>query len=700
MSPLSRDNMLAPSPPVAERLHPVRDLMLALGITLLIFLSSLGGWAWYRDVQGAQQRRIELDALWLEQGVADALQTHQNLLVNWVSDLDLHDKASVAALETRLSAFLGENRAVLSVDLLDAKGDRAGGQPAGGSPRNGSLPPLTDPSVVRTVEFARVTRAAHFGPVIEQGAAIWPLAMPLADGLGGSVLVTYDLDLLLEQIVPWWFAQRYRVSVVGDDSGRILAPRDLNLRAESDEFGRHRFGPEGSSLSLWLSPQVQPVPQTLLTVLAAIAALASIFVVWLLALLRRWTRQRNEARATLHDELRFRFAMERSLITGLVAYDRTGQIVYANAAAARMLGVERSSLVGLRAPFRFWADTQLQECSRLHAEMLEGRSPEGGQTLALRHADGTDLSVRTFSAPLLDDDGVQYGWVSSLYDRTFEQAAEGAARERDEALQRTSQMAGLAELASGIAHEINQPLSAIVNYVAVAESRLQTDPLNSDRLKEVIDSLGMEAARAGSIVQGLRRFIQRREIEHRRHCAADLVRRATALLQTQSKRAGVNIAYGPMDETLEIDGDGVMLEQVLFNLLRNAIEAVQAGHGRTGPDAVVISLMQRQDCAVFEVADRGCGIDEGAELFQAFKTTKADGMGLGLSICRTVVEGHGGHISARRRPEGGSVFAVQLPLRRDHAASVDHSMVLPDAPPSRAVRMQRQDRPMVYGDDL
>ncbi|MED5618135.1 ATP-binding protein [Ideonella sp. BN130291] len=510
-------------------------LAVSLALTLGLFVCTTLGWWWYADQRDAQARRLTLDLLWLEQTLQRTLETHQRMLVNWAEDLAAPGagQATGAEFRERIAGLMKDHRALLAIDQVDAAGKRITGLPDY-TERPSQLPPLTDPLIGAALVQARALRRPVYSQVIEQGAPLWVLVVPLLDEAGaqGAVLATYNLDRLLELEVPWWFVQRYDLSLV-DRNHKRLFPTDVAAAEPAPEQHTLTFGPPDSGLALQAGLHEHAQPRGLLAGLAAAAALLAVTLVWLLQLLRRWLRER--------------------------------------AAAARM------------------------------------------------------------------------------------------AHERDELLQHTARLASLAELASGIAHELNQPLAAIANYSAVASACLAQDPPLKHKAEDAVARMGEEAQRAGKIIHSLRSFIQKREVEHRRHAVADLLTEPLALLEPLARRLQVGIKVDARDRSAQIDCDAVMIEQVVFNLLRNALEAVATQAATPPDDAVTVQVADDGEAVAICVADRGPGIAQPERLFQAFYTTKPEGMGLGLAICRTVVESHGGRLWAEANPGGGARVCVRLP---------------------------------------
>ena len=653
----------------------------SLALTLGLFVSSTLGWLWFLDQREQKARSAVLDGLWLEQTIHQTLTQHQHILGNWAHDVAPPTPAALADFVARIDGLMKEYPALVAIDCIDRNGRRLAGLPAY-SQRPSHLPPLNDPLIASAVERAHTLAEAQYSKVIEQSAPLWVLALPISeDGASyGTLLATYDLDRLLEQETPWWFVQRYDLALV-DRQAKRLSPRDGAMPSQGSERQQLGFGPADSGLGLWVSPHPSGHPSALLGGLAAAVVAFGLLIVVLLRVLQRWLRERLVAQQALADALRFRQAMENSLLTALVAFGRDGRIIYANPALGRMLGLDSAALVGSAAPFPFWPverhAERRAECAAAHAAMMRGASPPAGQALTLQRADGSLLPVRLFASPLVGGDAAgrdtrePKGWMASLHDTSAEHEAARMARERDELLQRNARLASLAEFASGIAHELNQPLAAIANYAAVADSVLGLPEPALAKAGDAVARIGEESRRAGRIVQSLRGFIQKRRVEHRRHRMRALLAEPLLLLEplAQRLRARIQIQAEPRDIDPEIDGDGVMIEQVLVNLLRNALESLESHDSADAPslpppaaDAVVVGLRVNDGQVFVSVADRGRGVPDTAALFQPFYTTKPDGMGLGLAICRTVIESHGGRLWAEPREGGGTCFTFRLPL--------------------------------------
>ena len=257
--------------------------------------------------------------------------------------------------------------------------------------------------------------------------------------------------------------------------------------------------------------------------------------------------------------------------------------------------------------------------------------------------------------------GEQRFFTGFIRDLTERQQTEARLHELQAELVHMSRLTAMGEMASALAHELNQPLSAIANYMNGSQRLLQdsTDP-RAGVLREAMDKAAEQALRAGQIIRRLRDFVARGESERRVEDIRKVVQEASALALVGAGDRGVRVRFefSPRAEFVLVDK--VQIQQVLVNLMRNAVEAMEDSETR---DLVVSTAPVADNMIEIGVADTGAGIapEIGGQLFQPFITTKRQGMGVGLSISRSIVEAHGGSIAPRANPGGGTVFVFTLP---------------------------------------
>ncbi|MFD2233617.1 sensor histidine kinase [Phaeospirillum tilakii] len=254
---------------------------------------------------------------------------------------------------------------------------------------------------------------------------------------------------------------------------------------------------------------------------------------------------------------------------------------------------------------------------------------------------------------------------------TGRRRAEDGLRRRQDQLESCARLSLAGEMAAALAHEINQPLSAALTYARTAGRLLDSGAADPARLRAALAGAASQTERAGAIVRSLREFIGRGELDRRRHDLPVLVREALALVDAERQRAGIRVEVALARGLPPLLVDAVQVQQVLVNLLRNAIEALDdeaAAPGATpggGRRLLTVTAWREPGGLVaVEVADSGPGLDPelAGRLFQPFATTKAAGMGLGLAICRTIIEAHGGRLWLAGDSPRGCAFRFTLPL--------------------------------------
>ncbi|MBI4275330.1 MAG: PAS domain S-box protein [Rhizobiales bacterium] len=248
-----------------------------------------------------------------------------------------------------------------------------------------------------------------------------------------------------------------------------------------------------------------------------------------------------------------------------------------------------------------------------------------------------------------------------IRDLTERQKTESRLQELQSELVHISRLTALGEMASTLAHELNQPLAAIANYLKGSRRLLENDAdERATMVRGAMDKAAEQALRAGQIIRRLRDFVARGESEKNIESIARLIEEASALALVGAREQGVRTRFLLNPELDLVLADKVQIQQVLLNLMRNAIEAMDGSAQR---ELVVSTVSADDNMVLISVADTGSGIspEMATQLFQPFVTTKKHGMGVGLSISRTIVDAHGGRIWADPNPQGGTIFRFTLP---------------------------------------
>ncbi len=385
---------------------------------------------------------------------------------------------------------------------------------------------------------------------------------------------------------------------------------------------------------------------------------------------RRFAEQRNAQQvlqATVLERTRelrqadaFRKAMEDALPVGMVARDLEGRIIYVNPALCAMVGYSAEELIGCLPPYPFWHPQDLQRHWRNTSAALSGNTPLTGFASRMRKRDGRDIYTMFYTAPLVDSNGQHSGWMSSVLDVTEQRRADEQHRQNDLKMQQTGRLVSLGEMASTLAHEINQPLMALSNFASAAKAFAEQG--KQDLVVESLQDIAAQAQRAGEIVKRIRGFV-RPHTEEQEDCSINLlVANVLALLKPEIARYSAHVATQLQADLPTVKGIPILLEQVLFNLVLNALQAM-ANNSPNQRQVTVHSSAAKGSLCV-RVCDQGPGIapESAARLFQSFYTTKSDGLGLGLKICRTIVEAHRGRLEFENLAAGGAQFSVYLPI--------------------------------------
>lgn len=241
---------------------------------------------------------------------------------------------------------------------------------------------------------------------------------------------------------------------------------------------------------------------------------------------------------------------------------------------------------------------------------------------------------------------------------------EETARQQREKIDLSQRLVTAGEMASLLAHELNQPLAAIANYNTGCVNRLRSGNWQAKEILEALEKSVIQARRAGSILHRVREFLRKREPDLEPCDLAALITEASSMVSDEAGRHAVNLRFA-LDRGLPpVQADGILIKQVILNLIRNGIESMQDTPAARRELRVRLSADSRESLRV-EVADRGCGLPAAlaADPVKPFFTTKPDGMGMGLQICRSIIEMHGGRLWAAPNPEGGTVFYFTIAAR-------------------------------------
>ncbi|PTM94199.1 two-component system sensor kinase FixL [Mycoplana dimorpha] len=403
----------------------------------------------------------------------------------------------------------------------------------------------------------------------------------------------------------------------------------------------------------------------------AVFGCAVVLIAVLAEVLRRARRALAQSKAiALTREAHLRSILD-TVPDATVVSAADGTIISFNAAAVRQFGYAEEEVIGenlrilMPEPYRGEHDGYMQRYQKTGERRIIGID----RVVVGRRKDGSTFPMK-LAVGEMKSGGERFftGFIRDLTERE-----ESAARlEQIQAeLARLARLDELGEMASTLAHELNQPLSAIANYAHGCTRLLRDmDDTVATRMRGALEEVASQSLRAGQIIRHLREFVTKGETEKTPQNIRNLVEEAGALALVGSREIGVRTVfeYVPGAETVMVDR--IQVQQVLINLMRNAVEAMRQVERR---ELTVRTMPVEADQIAVVVEDTGCGIPEEivGRLFKPFVTTKANGMGVGLSISKRIVEAHGGEMTVSKNAAGGATFRFTLPAHTEQRSNVD-----------------------------
>ena len=776
-------------------------------VGMLAFVLVMLAFFWYLERTEAKQQTQTLyrDVEWAQQNLRLRWRNNQDIVVaaidKWTQAPNLSDLS-----KTQIRDFLVTSPDIAYVYGLDAQRTTQW-MIATGAQQDPSNRPIGK-RVEDSAAFAAFNDAADSGRVNysppflgDDQTALVEMHVPVfRDKLfSGTIAVAYSLNRALTLAVSPEMQRRYKLDLA-DQGGSPLVSSSSRTIHDANISYELPLDPPGHGVRL-RAFAYETRPLLLDKILLSTVIGLALLITFSLAMLWRFSRQRFSAEAerdrtvsALADESNFRRAMEDSISTGMRVIDLRGNITYVNRAFCTMVGFDESELVGISAPYPYWPPEQQALHQSNLLKLISGGLPSTGLRTEVRRKDGSRFLSRMYVSPLLNQRGVQTGWMTSmtditeperireqlraahaqfttvleeldaavcvltrrdpasknpqqllfanrLYRKSFgdqEHAALfGLAREarrytettneiegfdgrwfevrsrqiewvdqtlvnlivatdvtlrrdaarmqldQQERLAKTSRLITMGEMASSLAHELNQPLTAIANYTSGGASRIraaQADdrPIAAAELTAMLEKVAKQAERAGHVVRRIRNFVKRSEPDRRICTVQTIVEDALGLAEIDAKRTSTDIVVAIQEPIPDLYVDPILIEQVLLNLIKNGIESMQASRQKqlnvrvssiaTGSDPNNASQL---DSIQISVSDLGCGITPGSKekLFDPFFTTKDEGMGMGLNICRSIIEFHQGRLWTQDNIDPasklviGSIFYFSLPIR-------------------------------------
>ena len=356
----------------------------------------------------------------------------------------------------------------------------------------------------------------------------------------------------------------------------------------------------------------------------------------------------------------FRKAMEDSLLVGMRARDLDGRIIYVNPAHAQITGYTAQELMGQLPPYPYWHPDDVERHWNNSDAALRGQAALSGWESRLLHKDGHEVHTMVYTAPLIDAAGHHSGWMSSVVDITQQKKSEALQRQQLEQLQHAQRLAGMGEMASIIGHELNQPLEAMGNFASAAQDFAEQN--RTDMLYSSLGEIRQQIQRAAAILKRIKTIGKRQTPGPAPMQLNSVAENVLNWLAPQIHHSQVRVETRFEAGLKPVQADAVLIEQVVLNLVINAMQAMREVPAERR--LLVIETSQEGQHVCLRVRDHGPGVpdDMASRIFEPFYTTKAEGLGLGLNICRTIVEGHRGSLTVRNSDSGGAIFSLQLEI--------------------------------------
>ncbi len=625
-------------------------LLLGLLLTLLL-LSAAGLVAYLRDFESEEDVRTQsADALWLE----ETMRFHLRRLEVDLESLARRQIGEASPAQSSLPAPGGSLRSyeggLMAHGWQSASAEVPDSLLAAWT--KARLDPLNAQSLDSMRDVARgLGRAAYAGPLAsgkgEKADEIW-LAVPVFDRgqFLGSYVAVFSLSKTLERIVPAWFRVNHRVEVLDPSAEIQLGPTRQNRISKEQRFLASIDMP-GSDTYL----QIYSVDAWHATVPRALLGVALAFLTGMIAslyFLQRDIERRRVAEASLAAQVALRQAMEDSVDIGLFARDLSNVVLYANRAFCGIVVTDVDVLLGRQGPLPNWPSPPTSGQGTKETE------------IELQRPDGKTVQLMIHTVPLMHANDGQIGWMTSVLDVSDRRRSEKAAQLQQQRLESAGRFVAIGEVASTLAHELNQPLGALSSFANGLLNRLARGNIEPAQVRSIVERINSLAEKAGEIIRRVNAFARRREMHMDRVELTDFLKTRQQLGAANNVQIEVIVPHGP----IAVRADVILLEQAVHNIVQNATEAA-VSYTRKPQVRVELALTCDEAQAVISVSDSGSGIDEEARtrVFDAFYSSKMEGMGMGLAICRSILEAHHGRIDlVGDGPLGGATFRLLLPV--------------------------------------
>ncbi len=403
--------------------------------------------------------------------------------------------------------------------------------------------------------------------------------------------------------------------------------------------------------------------------LLALAFLVTMFI------MTTWVARLNRElkRSKLHLEQQHDLILN-SVADGISGVDLEGKSTFSNRAMSEITGWSAHELIGrnqhrmLHHSHNDGSPHSQEECPVYRT--FRENTPRYIDDDVFWKKDGSPIPVEYSSTPIRDEKGLAVGSVVVLRDISARKQAEEDARQHQMELAHVARLSTMGEMASGIAHELNQPLTAIATNSHACIRMLESGKVDNEKCADVMERIGAQAERAGEIIRHLRKFVSKEQPERTQVNINELIVEVLEMIRPEARRAEVRILTDLDPAVRPVLAQRIQIDQVIVNLLRNAVEAIVEAGSQMRDIRILTRMDDSARVVVTSVADTGPGLSEEIknQLFTPFVTTKPKGMGLGLSISLGIIEAHNGNLFLETEPNAGAMFRFTLPVTGEYAS--------------------------------
>ena len=349
-------------------------------------------------------------------------------------------------------------------------------------------------------------------------------------------------------------------------------------------------------------------------------------------------------------------------VDAIVVIDHKGRIETFNSAAEGIFGFSAEEVLGKNVSLLMPEPYKSEHDGYLHNYLETGNARIigiGREAKGIRK-NGSVFPIDLSVGEIPTED--QPKFVGIVRDTTERKRSEDEVNQTREKLAQFGRLSTLGEMAASLAHELNQPLTAIATYMQACQRLIESGQSDDDEILAILKKCDSQAQRAGEVIRRLRQFVKKRELGRRETDCDDVMHDLAALAEVDARDNGIPLTIDVAEGLPKIRVDTVQIQQVILNLIRNGIDAMMDTDNVDEGISVSVDNFKKDQVKI-AVTDHGSGMTKEAEenIFQPFFTTKSSGMGLGLAICRSIIESHGGVLSFDKNPSGGTTFYFTLP---------------------------------------